>query len=699
MQNFEFYHMKQINIFLTILLLAAGFQVSSQVKKANRHFRLYEYAEAIPYYLKSAESNNADEKSLSTQRLADCYRYTSNFAEARKWYEKAVQLKNTDPVNYFYLGQVSRNLGMYEKAADAFLTFKTLLPDSLNGEQYHRFSVDIQEWLDLPEQARVENIESINSKFSDFGPALYKNGLVFTSDRRKDMLDKNVYGWTNFGFLNLYFATPEYAENILGAMEEPQLMRSNFNQSYHDGPLCFSSDFSQVFITRTTAQNAKKEEGRIKTYLLQIYSASIDKNGELSKYTAFPFNSNQYSVAHPSLSKSGEQIIFSSDMPGGFGGADLYISSLENGKWTEPVNLGSQINTAGNEVFPFWAEDSVLYFSSEGHLGYGGLDIFRSVLGEEGWLEPENLKKPINSSYDDFGIVLTKDQEGGFFSSNRPQGKGSDDIYAFQDLKRVPAKLAVPLNEKLLVSGFVKDKNTLEPLAMATVFVSNPGSEEVLVLKTDEAGKYETALEYDQPYVVKAMKNGYIYDCTFLRTPTAGTETFTVPQDLLLARLAVDQVFTINNIYYDLDKWYIREDAQQPLDNLVRIMKQYPISAELSSHTDSRASSAYNMELSQKRAEAAVRYMVLQGVAPSRISAKGYGETKLVNQCADGVPCSEEAHQANRRTEFKITAIDARLVNGNAFNPDAFNAGDVINIRLLDATFFENCLDNTISFR
>lgn len=694
MNSTENYIMKRINIFLTVFLLALSISAFSQVKKANKHFELFEYAEAIPYYLKAVDSDNSNERSISVQRLADCYRMTRNFAEAKKWYEQALTVPNADPINYFYLGQSLRSLGMYNEAADAFAAFNQALPDSLNGERNYQYCIDIQQWLDLPEQAHVFNVEKINSEYSDFGPVFYNGELVFTSDRPKDVLDKNVYGWTNFGYLNLYSSVPEYSGNFWGALKEPQFMDRDFNLLYHDGPVCFSSDFSQVYITRTTTKHAKKEKGKMKTYLLQIYSAEVDRDGNVSKYKAFPFNSDEYSVAHPALSPGNHQIIFSSDMPGGFGGADLYVSTLVDGKWTEPKNLGANVNTEANEVFPYWADDSLLYFSSEGHLGYGGLDIFRSELSGSGWSDPENLKTPINSPSDDFGMVLDENASRGFFSSNRPEGKGADDIYAFEKLKTATKKQPVVQKERpqsgLWIHGFVKDKSSLEPIPEATVFMLLPNGEEVMVLKTDEDGGYNAPVEYDELYVVKAMKNGYIHDASMFRTPDEGVSDFTVPQDLLLSKLEVNQVFTINNIYYDLDKWAIRADAEPPLDNLVRIMKQYPIHAELSSHTDSRASFDYNMELSQKRAESAVRYMVLQGVDPSRITAKGYGETKLVNGCADGVPCTEEEHQANRRTEFKITEVDnTRSTYGEQFNLDLFKAGDVVSIRMFDVTFFD----------
>ncbi len=252
--------------------------------------------------------------------------------------------------------------------------------------------------------------------------------------------------------------------------------------------------------------------------------------------------------------------------------------------------------------------------------------------------------------------------------------------------------IPAPIIPQLLVSGFVKELDSKEPIEGATLFVFNPKSDNVMILESDSLGNFETELEYDNPYVVKAMKDGYIYDCTPFRTPEAGVIEYRVPRDLLLFKLNINQSFIVENIYYDLDKWFIREDAKMPLDNLINIMNQYPIEAELSSHTDSRASHKYNIELSQKRAESAVEYIIANGISPSRITAKGYGETQLVNQCADGVSCTEEQHQANRRTEFKITSIDQLSDMQNPFDPEVFKVGDVISIKLFDEGFFSNCL-------
>jgi len=686
--------MKKIFI-IVFLASVVVFQVNGQNKKGDKLFKYYNYAEAIPFYLNAAEAENIAVRKHAAEKLADCYRFVNNAPKAKIWYEKTVQYKDVDPINYFYLGQALRTLGEYKQAAEAFTKYNELVPDSEEGKRYYQYCIDIQNWIDLPLTAEIKNISEINSKYADFSPVFYRDGIVFTSDRQAEAyLKKDIYGWTNTSYLNLYYTIPEYYKVYWNGVPEPKKMSNDFNLSYHDGPACFSSDYRWIYLTRTEQKHGKKIDGDIKTHLLEIYQAEITGDRK-PKYEAFEYNNPDYSVGHPALSPDGKKLIFSSDMPGGYGGSDLYVCTNENGKWSKPVNLGERVNSIGDEVFPYWAVDSLLYFASDGHLGFGGLDIFKTILEAEEWTEPENMMQPLNSSYDDFGIVLKENLKEGLFSSNRPEGKGSDDIYAFRLFKEnrlSKDKIAVS-EKKITVSGYVKDLTSQSPLEDAYVFVLNPTTDDVTILKTDKNGYYQTEALYDQPYVVKAMKDTYIEDClSFRTTNNENVNEMSAPLDLFLMKLEVNQSFKVENIYYDLDKWSIRPDAEPSLDKLVQIMKNYPITAELSSHTDSRASKAYNNELSQKRAEAAVRYIILHGVDPSRLTAKGYGETKLVNRCADGIDCTEAEHQENRRTEFKITSVNEEISVGKEFDPDLFKEGDVIKANMLNVDFFENCV-------
>ncbi|MFH1937866.1 MAG: OmpA family protein, partial [Bacteroidota bacterium] len=432
------------------------------------------------------------------------------------------------------------------------------------------------------------------------------------------------------------------------------------------------------------------DQDRIRTYLLKIYS-SEQKESKWANPVAFFLNNDTFSVGHPALSKDGNVLIFVSDMEGGYGGTDLYMCRRENSTWSQPVNMGPVINTFGNEMFPFQAENGDLYFASDGHPGFGGLDILITrQLADSTWLQPCNLFQPINSSYDDFSLCIAGNNKHGLFSSNRPGGLGSDDLYVF----RRPEEM-VPGSMKLEVmtclSGYVKDKTTLKPIHNATVFFLDQETNQSLVLKTDSNGYYRTQVTPGKSHAVKAMQTGYIADCFLFATDTISQmANLTAPRDLLLDRLSHDRTFVLENIYYDLDKWYIRPDAQPSLDKLVLLMKENPVNIELGSHTDSRATETYNNELSQKRAESVVRYMVLQGINPLRITARGYGETQPVNECRDGVFCTEEQHQLNRRTEFKVISWFDDVME-ETLDLSCYHSGQTVEARLLPDRFFDIC--------
>lgn len=685
--------MRKITCLLTFILFVTTISGFAQIKKANRMYNLYEYSRAIPYYLKASKSNNDKTKKEATLKLAESYRLVNNSQEARSWYKRCLQYNDIDPIHYFYLGQASRTLQEYKEAEVAFRKYAALVPDDPRGELFAGYCANMDEWLSLQSPAEVKNATNLNSRYSDFGPAFYKNGIVYTSDRNPSLIENHRYGWTNFNYLNLYQSTPKYFEDYWGDMGQPVVMSSQFNQTFHDGPASFIQNGKKMFLTRTTKHAGNKKQEGILTYLLKIFSADIH-DGK-TEFKAFPYNNDQYSVGHPSVSSDGNTMIFVSDMPGGIGGTDLYKSTLSNGTWTVPVNLGEKLNTSGNEGFPTLVNDTLLYFSSDAHPGYGGQDIYISRLIDGEWTDPENLHAPINSSYDDFSIAVSNDLSSGFFSSNRTGGQGSDDIYAFRNAKpniktipvRVKAKIA-----SLSMKGLVKDKTSGNPLEGAMVFVLNTKTNKVKVFETDAEGVFTLPAEKDVLYISKAVKPDYLDDCLNFRIMEADTSAiYDISRPLMLDKLEVNKSFRVENIYYDLDKWFIREDAKPALNNLVEIMKKYPITAELSSHTDCRASNAYNDELSQKRAEAAVRYITLQGIDPSRLVAKGYGETRLVNQCSDGVSCTEEEHQQNRRTEFKILSIEKRIDDSD-FNPNVFKSGDEVDIYLFDSDFFRNCM-------
>jgi outer membrane protein OmpA-like peptidoglycan-associated protein/LysM repeat protein len=692
----------KIKFFPIIILIALQSNSFGQLQRANRYFDLYQFAKAIPLYQKVVTKGSDEKRNEATSKIADCYRLINNPQEARSWYARAVENTAAAPINYFYLGQAWCELENYSEAKTAFEKYSELLPDNPKGSLYAGFC----DWANKNKNVvstitETKNEEALNTQWSDFSPVIYKDGIVFTSDRISDAKTDLTYKWTDNDYLDLYVSKPKYYKDYWTDMTAPKTLSNSYEQMFHDGPAVFSKDGSKVIISRTDRKNVKSSKEKIKTHVVKLFYANVETGNE-PKFTPFFLNSDDYSVAHPALTTDAKSMIFSSDKPGGSGESDLYMCKWENETWTDAVNLGEKINSIGNEVFPCLVNDTILLFASDGHAGFGGLDIFISYKKGDEWSEPKNLMKPINSAYDDFGILMFNDLKTGFFSSNRPEGKGLDDIYAFRNFGiAVPQKEKAYENEKArldtfnmaIISGYVKDKSNQQPIDQATVFILNPQNGKVKILKTNADGLYKAKVERQAEYLVKAMKPNYIADCLpwDIDSIEAG-KTLNAPRDLLLDKLDLNKSFVLKNIYYDLDKYDIREDANPELNKVIKIMQENPyIIAELSSHTDSRSSFEYNNMLSTNRANAAVDYIVVNGgIIPGRLLARGYGEYRLTNKCKDGVPCTEEEHQLNRRTEFKVIAFSQPSGRGQ-FDPARFEDGEIINLKTLPDYFFEPC--------
>lgn len=691
--------MKTIRAILLLLAMMVFLpSTHAQLDKANKKFLYYRYAEAIPLYIKAAEKEK--DPSLRTEafsRLADCYRFTNRTELAREWYAKAIQFGNVDPINYLYYGQALKSTGNYAKAKAAFIKYSKLVPEDLRGNEFAA-SCDLpKKWDSIGPAFEIKNMTALNSIYADFGPTYCKGGIIFASDRRINFLEDFTYSWTNNNYLDLYFSGQDNPENAFGNVKAVKSYAKDLNKVYHDGPATFSSDFKLIYLTRSYNDRTVKKSN-IKNHLLKIFYAKTDGK-DWSDEKPFYLNSENYSVAHPSLSADGKTIYFSSDMPGGFGGSDIWCCNWDGNKWGPAQNLGKEVNTTGSEVFPFIQDDATLYFASNGLPGFGGLDVFVTKKINGSWRQPANLQKPVNSSHDDFSFMLDTSGDHGFFSSNRPGGVGSDDIYASRRLPAIPEIPVIPAAKPLVIrelqpffiSGLVKDNNPLLPFVGATVYLLNTHTGLVKVLNTNAEGRYEATADRVGSYVAKAVKQGYIPDCLSLLTNANDSTTLMkAPGDLMLNKLVVNRVYKLSDIYYDYDKWYIRNDAKPELDNLAQLMKENLISIELGSHTDARGSYKYNMTLSQKRAQSVVDYLVQQGIAPSRLKAVGYGETRLANRCADGVTCTEAEHQTNRRTMFTVTSLQPRDSTARS-DVMQFNVGDEVPIDLFDKNFFVSC--------
>jgi outer membrane protein OmpA-like peptidoglycan-associated protein/tetratricopeptide (TPR) repeat protein len=685
----------QLSLF-AILLLSMGI-MAQPLKRAQKNITLFNYNTAIHILTRVVEKPKYHDEAVPL--IAECYRMQHDLFNTKAWYGQAVNLPGASPDCYYYYAQALRSTGDYVNAREYFNKYVSNKPGDKQANVFISYCDSVLgPWKNKIPGFEVKTVTNINSLQSDFGPSFYNGELVFASDRNINE-DENYYNWTGRGFLDIFSSQPDAPNEFWGDMKLPSSIKNKLNQSFHDGPAAFSCD-NQVYFTRSYMDKAKKQDN-IRTNLLKIFYA-FAKDGKWSELKPFFLNSTDFSVGHPALSADCNILCFVSDMPGGEGGTDLWMCKKEGDNWGIPVNLGPGINTPYNEMFPSVQADGSLLFSSEGLPGYGGLDLFCAKNDKNGkWINPVNLGLPINSSFDDFAMNYAPGAKNGFFSSNRPGGQGSDDIYAFRELDVQPVIPSKSANEQIPVpltpkpghlSGLVIDKTTSKPIEDVSVFIFNPNTGKVTILKTGPDGRYNMIVDRPAKYVIKAMKLNYIDDCMlFNLTEALPDVTVNAQRDLELDKLEINKTFIIENIHYDFNKYNIRPDAMPELDKLVKIMNENPINIELSSHTDCRGSENYNDRLSQNRAQSATDYIVSKGISTSRIVARGYGERKLINKCSDGINCTPEEHQANRRTEFKVLGYSAPLNILDPFDPGNFKDGEELDVHLFPAGFFYPC--------
>lgn len=624
---------------------------------ARENFNKKEYFLAGDNYKQVySKTKNTDEKKEACFKTAECYRLSNDMKNAENWYRKTVKI---DPKNTEAEFKLAQSLKANQKFNDAIIEFETYKKqnpaEAAEADKQIKGCENALKWKNEKTRYIIENVKALNSKWEDFGPVWYKKDqLVFTSDREKGANNK-MYGWTGNSYTDLYTvkytAEKKNPNNIKFGFPE-LLDKEIVNSPYNDGNATFDSKFSTMYYTQCSGKDGKGK-------YCNIYSTTAT-GSEWTPPVLVSFCKDSFTCGHPSLSKDAQIMYFTSDMPGGYGGKDLYyVTWSKRGKtWGDPINLGPTINTAGDEMFPFIHEDGTLYFSSNGHMGLGGLDIFFSKGSGTDWSDPINMKSPINSGGDDFGIILSKDKEGGYFASNREGGKGQDDIYRFY---------MTPLHFTL--RGVARDKNTHEVMPNTIITISNSNDSTKMVVKTDQAGSYKVILKSKTDYELFGAHEEY-YDSKLESQSTRPYEVSTdLVQDLILEPFDFKHIFTLEGIYYDLDKANLRPRSKEILDTIVQLMNRYPkIRLEMGSHTDCRSDSIYNMGLSQRRADSAVNYIVSQGIDRERLIAKGYGESMLVNDCAcEGTwikkKCTEEEHQMNRRTTFKL--LDNKYVPKN----------------------------------
>jgi outer membrane protein OmpA-like peptidoglycan-associated protein len=600
-------------------------------QQAHQAYDLMQYPRAERLFEKALAKK---EDRGARARLADSYRRHNNWTNALVNY---AQLQGARPLSgdtALQFGEVLMAIGEHDEAADLFLHVLQQTPENRHALDLYESTQGYSSFYKDSDRFFVNRL-TIPGVASAFAGIPYRNGLLFAGER--DLVERSASPWNERSYLDMYHTVSKTEVTWLVAEPVP----GKVNGPYHDGPAALSNDGSTLYFTRSNYVKHKLQKDNGNTSHLKLFRAKLDSTGNWSDLHAFAYNDERWSTGHPALSADGRILYFASDRPGGFGGSDIWRCKDIGTGWGVPENLGPTVNTPGNELFPV-INANTLHFSSSGHVNMGGLDIFETQEINGRWSDPVNLNAPINTTRDDFFFILDSTGKAGYLSSDRD---GVDQIYAFSLYEPV-----------FYLDGFVADEDG-PFLANVELALREIGTENDTIMLTGIDGKFQFPLKANADYIVKATSDDHLSRSVHLSTKGL-TQSDTLHAELRMSELKVGQSIAIDNIYYDYDKWDIRPDAALQLDKLLGFFRDNPeVTFELGSHTDSRGGDMYNLVLSDARANSAVNYLIQHGVDPDRITAKGYGEGTLVNGCRNGVKCTEEDHQANRRTEFTVVGI------------------------------------------
>ncbi|ABQ04679.1 OmpA family protein [Flavobacterium johnsoniae] len=666
--------MKLKKILFPILLLCffmADAQTAS-IKNADKKYDSYAYADAIKAYEKLVEKGVREERIF--QRLGNSYYFIGELKDALKYYQELFSINENQEADYLYkYAQCLKSEGNYTKADEILEKFSQKAPS------------DKRVVLFLKNRNYLEDIKSnsgrfdiadagINSKDSDYGSTILDNKLVFTSARDTGSIIKKNFKWTNKAISTLYAVDL----NPDGSIGKPMLFhKQNLQVNFNQSTPVFTKDGKTMYFTRNNSVDGKRKQNENKVTFLKLYKAVLINN-EWKEVQELPFNSDEYSVAHPALSVDEKTLYFASDMPGTLGLSDIYkVSILSNGGFGAPENLGPEINTEGRETFPFISDENELYFASDGRPGLGGLDIFVSKITKECTFdEVQNVGEPINSKQDDFAFIINSKNRNGFFSSNRVNGHGLDDVYRFTENRRLICEQQI--------SGTITDQETNETLSNVALILFDEAGKTAVEAKSDANGNYVFSnVKCGKKYYIKTAKEDYLFkEVSITLKKATGSASLPIALEKKPKPItAIPVVIKTNNSikpvkvtiavgtdlgkllkipmnFFDLGKATIKKSSVPQLQKMVDMLNQYPtIKVDIRSHTDSRSSSESNQILSDKRAQSTKDWLVSKGINADRLTAKGFGETQLVNKCADGVKCTEQQHQQNRRSEFIIVSL------------------------------------------
>ncbi len=647
-------------IFVSICI--DGVSQTARLKRANAYYEAGGYFEAVELYRRDLDKVPKEEMGVYLQRIAECYRLMGDARQAEIWYSKAIMRDASDPKVFFYYAEMLKMGEKYDEAIEQYQKYKELVPNDPLADIGIESSELAKKWLESPAGYEIVNMRTINSRQSDFSPAYASEDytiLLFTTSREEATGSKKHEG-TGDKFTDIYISQRDKRGN----WSKPRSLDESINTPDDEGTPSLTSDFNKLYFTRCRTSKRNKLG-------CEIMLSQRSEQGWLSPEPV-PIAADSMVVAHPSISEDELTLYFVSNIPGGYGGNDLWkvTRTSPSDSWGEPINLGPDINTSMNEMFPYIHPDGTLYFSSDGHPGMGGLDIFRATPLEDGngW-EVENMRYPINSSSDDFGIIFEKEREAGYFSSRRRDigSRGGDNIYLFY-LPEIIYNLV----------GEVRDDKSGGLLASANVQLV--GSDGLIAdAKTGDDGAFRFMLNANTDYVLVASKEGYLNGRG--RETTKGVAEST-DFDMSIKLTSTARPIELPNIFYDFDRWELRPESMAALDRLVEVLNENPtIIIELGAHTDSRGTLDYNYDLSQKRAQSVVNYLIEKGIPAERLRAKGYAQSqpkvvdeqlqvrlpflsvgaKLDQRIIDNLSSEEQkekVHQVNRRTEFRVLSTD-----------------------------------------
>ncbi len=672
---------ERILIFFVFLQFSiVGFAQKDFTHDAETAYKSEQYYAAIDLYKKAyAKEKDRETKIDIIYKIADCYRLIQDHAQAEVWFDKAIKAQHPNNKAQLYYAEVIKAQGRYDEALVEFNKYNAKNPGDPEGIEGVKSCQQGQKWQDNPTDYIVENVRLINSKSSDFSPVWSSkkfDEIIFTSTR-EGSYGNSIDTRVGENYSDLYSAKVDRK----GKWGTPIAIEPPINSEQNEGGATFDSKYTNIYFTRCPSEKNQK---------LGCFIMSARKSGKgFDEPEKLEFAADSFVVAHPAMMPDGESMVFVANIPGGYGGKDLYYATFDKREktWSEPVNLGSAINTADDEMFPFVKDNGDLCFASNGHEGMGGLDIFIAPkTGTFNWGKVENMRAPINSSSDDFGIIFEGNRDKGFFASNRAGGRGSDDIYFF---KKPPVIFAI--------QGTVSDVDTKEPIVGASVkLIGTDGTS--VELETDQTGFYifadkdgsdERYVQEGTSYTIFVSKKGYLNSKG--QETTVGIEKSTAfVHDFLLQSIKAKEI-SFPKVEYDLGSYKLRPASKDSLDFLYQTLVDNPnIVIELAAHTDARGSDESNDLLSQQRAQSCVDYLISKGIEAARMNAKGYGEhspysgnyngqqVTLTEEYINGLPKNEQeaAHQTNRRTVFSVLRDDFVPANSGGNDGDTGTEGD-----------------------